>query len=651
MTEPRASGLPNVLVLSAFPVVVALAFAVLVILGVSGTSSGVFWQSFGSGSDPDLLAGTPRAIRSDEWLVQSGWILSQAAQGFPAVNQALPGGMDATVQNDLPSWDWSSLFRPHVWGFLLFPLEQGMAVRWWGPAAAALVATHAFVVTVLPRRPVTAAVLATALLFSPVLQWWFLPTTLWPVAWAFTTCTAVIWCLRGRRRSPRIAWAAASGYLMVTMAMSIYVPYMVPAAYVVLFVVAGAVVQALRSGADRRALVRRAVPVVLAVLAAVGVLVAWVLTRLPTVEAVLGTVYPGARLEPTGNLDFERGVRTASGPFQQALQAASPGVLGLNAPESAAPLLVGTALLVILAWIVVRDRRAGRRADMDVVAVLAVHVVFFAFLVVPGWDGLAHVLLLDRTTADRLRLGLDLLNVVAFVRLVARLDRDRLRAPFGVGLLGAAVLLLPTSVAWATFHFASKEMIEGTRWWIAVSALLCAAVVAVARRHVTPAAVCVLAASLLVGAGVNPLYRGVFDLRETQAGQDVARVVDEDPDGSWVGVGGYVTTALLLESGVEAYNGVQTYPPEEMWRQIDPDGSDEAVWNRLANVFWAPGQGEPVVTNPVRDQIQVTFDGCSEFAHEHVDYVLSDQRLDATCLVQLDSADEGREQLRVYEVR
>lgn len=650
MTEPRASGLPNVLVLSAFPVVVALAFAVLVILGVSGTSSGVFWQSFGSGSDPDLLAGTPRAIRSDEWLVQSGWILSQAAQGFPAVNQALPGGMDATVQNDLPSWDWSSLFRPHVWGFLLFPLEQGMAVRWWGPAAAALVATHAFVVTVLPRRPVTAAVLATALLFSPVLQWWFLPTTLWPVAWAFTTCTAVIWCLRGRRRSPRMAWAAASGYLTVTMAMSIYVPYMVPAAYVVLFVVAGAVVQALRSGADPRALVRRAVPVVLAVFAAVGVLVAWVLTRLPTVEAVLGTVYPGARLEPTGNLDFERGVRTASGPFQQALQAESPGILGLNAPESAAPLLVGTALLVILAWIVVRDRRAGRRADMDVVAVLAVHVLFFAFLVVPGWDGLSHVLLLDRTTADRLRLGLDLLNVVAFVRLVARLDRDRLRAPVSVGLLAAAVLLLPTVVAWATFHLASKEMIA-TRWWVVVTALLCAAVVAVARRHVLPAAACVLAASLLVGAGVNPLYRGVFDLRETQAGQDVARVVAEDPDGTWVGVGGYVTTALLLESGVEAYNGVQTYPPEEMWRQIDPDGSDEAVWNRLANVFWAPGEGEPVVTNPVRDQIQVTFDGCSEFAREHVDYVLADERLDASCLVQLDSAEQGREQLHVYEVR
>jgi hypothetical protein len=180
--------------------------------------------------------------------------------------------------------------------------------------------------------------------------------------------------------------------------------------------------------------------------------------------------------------------------------------------------------------------------------------------------------------------------------------------------------------------------------------LVLLALIAVVRRYALVGVSLLAVASVIVGAGVNPLYRGVFELTDTQAGREVTAIERADPDATWVGVGGYVTTAMLLESGVEGYNGVQTYPPREMWREIDPDGGDEGIWNRLANVFWAPGVGEPVVTNPVRDQIQVTFDGCSTFADEHVDYVLSDQALDDTCLRSVDTVVQGAQALWIYEV-
>ena len=648
--EPRESGLPRLGVLLAFPVVVILVAAVAVLLGLSGTSSGVYWASFGTGDDPDLLAGMPRGIRSDEWLVQSSWILSQVAQGFPVVNQALPGGMDATIQNDLPSWDWSSLFRPHVWGFLVAPVDQGMAVRWWLPAVGVLVACHAFVVTVLPRRPVVAASLAVALVFSPVLQWWFLPTTLWPVAWAFTALTALTWCLRSGRPWVRIVISACTAYVTVTMVMSIYVPFMVPAIYVVAFVGVGVVAASVRGGTPWREVLVRLLPLLGAVVATALVLAVWVATRLETVESVLGTVYPGQRLEATGAVGFPELVQAWSAPFQQALQTVSPGVLGSNASESAAPLMVGTPLLVLLAWFLVRDRRRGRSADLVLVSLLAVHAFFFVFLLVPGWDSIAHAVFIDRTTAGRLRLGFDLLTVVAVAHLVHRIDRDRVRVPWAMAALAAAAVLLPVAVAWATFHFASTELLTASRWWIVVSFLLVACVLSLARGRATVGVAFLAAGAVIVGAGVNPVYRGVFELSDTRAGREVAEIEASRPEATWVGVGGYVTTATLLETGAESYNGVQTYPPEEMWHDIDPDSSDEDVWNRLANVFWSPGVGEPVVTNPVRDQIQVTFDGCSAFAREHVDYVLSDQSLESPCLRGVDDVTQGAQELYIYEV-
>jgi hypothetical protein len=42
--------------------------------------------------------------------------------------------------------------------------------------------------------------------------------------------------------------------------------------------------------------------------------------------------------------------------------------------------------------------------------------------------------------------------------------------------------------------------------------------------------------------------------------------------------------AVLFESGVRAFNGVQTYPARKTWKMIDPAKRYEQQWNRLAHV-------------------------------------------------------------------
>ncbi|MEP6559951.1 MAG: hypothetical protein ABJD68_02630, partial [Nakamurella sp.] len=92
-------------------------------------------------------------------------------------------------------------------------------------------------------------------------------------------------------------------------------------------------------------------------------------------------------------------------------------------------------------------------------------------------------------------------------------------------------------------------------------------------------------------------------------------------------------------------------PPALMWHQIDPTGRYSDIWNRLANVSWTPGVGEPVPQNPARDQIQVTFDSCSDFAQQNVKYVLTDKPLEQVCLTQLADVTEGPTEFHVYQVQ
>lgn len=108
--------------------------------------------------------------------------------------------------------------------------------------------------------------------------------------------------------------------------------------------------------------------------------------------------------------------------------------------------------------------------------------------------------------------------------------------------------------------------------------------------------------------------------------------------------------AVLFESGVRAFNGVQTYPARKTWKMIDPAKRYEQQWNRLAHVHWVPGTGEPVVSNSSPDAINVTFDSCSDFAQSHVRYVLSEFPVQQSCLLRLVKTTQGPTSMWIYRV-
>ncbi|MFB2557316.1 DUF7657 domain-containing protein [Herbiconiux liangxiaofengii] len=646
---PLANGLPNRLAFFWFPAVLVVAFIVLVASGISGSSTGIHWNTFGEGVDPALIAGKPRQIRSDEWLVQSSWIVSQSQQGFPTLNETLPGGMDATVQNDLPSWDWSSIFRPHVLGFLVLPLDNGMAVRWWLPALLLAAGCYWFIVTVLPRRPLTAALLTGGLFFTPILQWWFLPTTLLPVAWAFIGMTAVIWLFRDDRRWVRVGWAALTGYVAVAMVLSIYAPFIIPAALVFIAFFIGCVLnELLNHRTGWRQVLRRLIPLIAAGVAAGAVVGLWLLTRKDTIAALFSTVYPGQRFESTGLAGLNATISLFGAPFDGALQNGVVGALGPNESESSTALMFVVFLFVPLAWLLYRDWTTKRRVDWTIAGTVAVTVLIFAFLYVPGWDRIAHLILIDRSPGSRMRLAFAILAIVAVVVLIRRLDERDVTMPWSVVWVSLGATAGSILVPWFILSKNDPATLSASPWRI-VALLVLASVFLLLKRLPFLAAVAFLAASLLIGGSVNPLYSGVFDLNSTKVGEEIGDLNDADP-GVWVGVGGYESTALLVESGVEALNGVQTYPPKEMWSMIDPAGRYPDVWNRLANVSWDVGQGEPVVTSPIRDQIRVSFDSCSAFAQREVTHVLSDTAIDQPCLKTVAVETQGASRFWIYDV-
>ncbi|KAB1663012.1 hypothetical protein [Pseudoclavibacter sp. CFCC 13611] len=651
LTKPRKSGMPNLFVLLWFPILIVATAGVLVTFGISGSSTTAWASYFGDQEGAAVLAGEPRPIRSDEWMIQSGWVVSQYQLGFPVMNGAFPGGVNALMYNDAPTRHWSMAFRPHLLGFLMLPLDQGMAVRWWLPVVALVGGCYVFLVLILPTRPLSAAALSIAAFFSPIIQWWMLPSTLWPVAWAFVVLAAVVLALRADRRWVRVAGATVAGYLTVTMAMSLYVPYMIATFVPVLFVSVGLVAFTVHGRSlGWRVVLARLTPLLVAGATAIFVVGLWLVEQRASVLQVLSTAYPGARNTLPGQGDRHDLLALMSAPFQSALIAGDYSGLGANVPESASALLVSLFLVPAMVWAVAHCRKVTGHLDWTLISVVVADLVILAFLYVPGWALLSKPLGLFLTTEHRLRLAFVVLNVVAVALLVHRLDTLKRRGPWWIAT--SAVLLVGLSVVVVALGLrrGHSTVTETSTVWIWVAVVLALAMAWVVRRRLLPAAVVLLLVSVALCGRVNPITLGVYDLRETEAGQAVQALSASDADARWVNVGGPEVMSVLFETGVAMYGGMQTYPPIQMWNEIDPASRYEYQWNRLAQVKWTFGAGEPIVTNPAPDAINVTFDACSEFAQSDVRFVLSDVPIESGCARTLQVVKQGAATLYIGEV-
>ena len=632
-TVPRPDHLPSRRVLLAFPAAILLFGIIAVSLAISGTSSGEMYGRVFAGKDPALIAGQPQIIRSDEWYVNTAWSISQVQQGLPETNHTMPGGMDAALPHDLPRADWSVIFRPQLWGYLFFDVDHATAFKWWIAALAFIAAAYVFLVTVLPRRPVMAAALAVGFFFSPFFQWWFQTVIFWPLAWAFVTLTAMLWAVRARTGNAHWIWAALVAFLTAIMAMGIYAPFIVPVVLLVALFAIGLVIEERRSGRTWRSLLVHAAPILAAGAMGGIVTLLWLRSKQKVLDGFLATSYPGQRLTETGSAHVATGARTMGSSFSESLSRGD-GLLNINASEAATFFLIGAFLIPVVVEIVYRSARKRAPLPWVLITMVTFIVIIAAFSYVPGWDAIAHLLFLDRSTDARLRIGLGLASLVILALTIRYFDDTKTRAgiPLSIGSV-AAFLLSQIAVALAVIHFGGIATLthDAPTWWL-IALVSAASIYFVARRRPVIGAALFLVIGVTGTITVNPIYVGVLDLRTAPVTQSVQKVNSRDT-GVWVGIGDVETSAVLMESGVTAFNGMQGAPSLKMWKEIDPTGQYRFNWNRLAGVGWVPGVGEPVVSNPAADQIISTFDACSQFAQKHVDYVLStDREISSACL-------------------
>jgi len=566
---------------NAFIALTIITYVVASVLKLNGSATPL-WRYYADRSAPNagVLLGTPKEIRSDEWMVQTPWIMSQAARHppFSAVNPGVGEG-EMSLLNNLPVRHWSAFFRPQMWGFFVADFEHAFALYWNFKWFGLLVGAFLFLRVVCHGQSFVAIFGALLLYFSAFIQWWFstptsMPEMLGALFLGLWSVTVI------QRTRSRCAIVAASILLLLAAEQFVFCSYprfQVPLLWLALFVLASGFAKGKPDLPRWKIYALCSAVTITAVL-----LTCWFRQVAPLIRQMATLAYPGRVISSGGGIPW----RNFLAPFlefsmtQEHFRGGEMNVCVASGFLFFAPLLAAVS---------VRDVFARRR-DAVFLAMIVYILLIIVFMHFGFPPAIAHWTGFSRVYAVLANLGLGVVSIVALCRY---LSRGRALKP----AIRREVLLFPALAALAiAVFYATNEMIGR---FVDMAAVVAAGVffalvfVCLWKQRVITCAILLLVPLIYANALVNPIVHGLSGLTGSQVFRWLEDINRTRPGGKWIVLGrstcsGFIGQ-LIKATGADVVGGTQCNPDAAMVRALDPNANYADVYNRHAAISFAPG--------------------------------------------------------------
>lgn len=154
-----------------------LYFLLLLILGIiyvanawSPSSYSLALDSIGLEVHPDF--GEARAIRSDEWVVQTPLTQALVNNGFQRFNHSSIYNEDLRINYGLPIFDWGLIFKPTQWGYLVLPPAYAFSLYYFSLFAFFVIGFQK-IIKIMGGDELSALLFSIALYFTGSVQFWW----------------------------------------------------------------------------------------------------------------------------------------------------------------------------------------------------------------------------------------------------------------------------------------------------------------------------------------------------------------------------------------------------------------------------------------------------------------------------------------------
>jgi hypothetical protein len=581
-----------------------LVFVLATLFKLNGSSTPI-WRFYVDGRLPEdgLLVGSVKDIRSDEWMVQTPWILSQAASdpSFPTSNPNV-GDQATSLLVNLPIRHWTTIFRPQFWSFFVLDIEHAFAWYWNLKWYVVVVGGFLFFRSI-SRASAVATFAGTILVFfAPYIQWWYttgaaLPEMLGMIfigLWAFR-------CVL--RSNSALSIAGAAVLLLIAIENFIFCCY--PRFQIPLLYFAGLVVVWLLMTSGLR---RSCRPLRCLSLLGLVVLVSW------CAFVWFGEV--AATLRMTSQLEYPGKVFSVGGDFSWPrffVPFLELGMTEFHYPNGLVNACNAAGFILFLPFVAILlvTTRVGRR-DLLVIFMLVFILAVGYFMTVGIPATLASYSGWSLVYATRGILPIGIASIVCLVRLLTW-SSPRALLPSWVVVMSTALV---TAGCWYCLSVVNQRYdgFASSAAVIATAAYLSATAVLFLANRRTIAVLLLLVPTVAATAFVNPVGRGLAGFDRSDTFHWLQSFTARDRTARWLVLGEDSRSSyfpyLIKATGGDVMGGIRNNPDMRVFGVLDPEKKHFAAWNRFAIVSYKrskDGQIDVTLTSSVSYTVTLPF--------------------------------------------
>lgn len=546
-------------------------------------SSVAYWDTIYPSSRDNksgLLLGSPKSIRSDEWLVTTPFILSQYNQDYPQHNSAIGANKDPLLtMYNLPARHFSTVFKPQNWGYFGLGLDRGFSLAWNFKLFAFFLSSFFLLMLIARNRFWLSFFGALWLLFSGFTQWWFSTIMVEMMACLFIAFISLAYILLSHRRSFIIAATVLLPFFIINAVLFFYPPFLITLAWMLAFLLAGFVLTDGRWEKIKRNLTAR-IPVVTGVFFFVmAVLFLFYLDTRETIAAITNTSYPGRRIIQGGDTSL---AKMFSGFTEAPKSEFDYPANWSNASETSNYFLFFP--VVAMAWL--RNYIMKIRNKPVITALLLFLFLISIWLLVKVPVPLARLSLMSYVPTNRAILALGVASIIVtiiFLGEKAQDEKDVSKDERFVNSCAALIFCLLTGFG-LYLNQATDNFLQ-IRYILAMAVFFSLASWFLLKRKKTVFVILILLA-LAPYYLVNPVTAGLDPLTKNQVYQRAVLLNSESPGARWAVYGNSYLSSLLEASGSNVVNGVKYTPDMSVYSQLDPANNNYEIYNRYSHAFF-----------------------------------------------------------------
>lgn len=560
-----------------FLAILVFAYILLSSFKIHTSNIGNWDLYWGKPESESVLAGKPRFIRMDEWMITTPAVMGQYEQGLPLQNKANGGG-NAPVIFGLPVKDISSVLRPSVWPYFIFDLERAFAFSWNFTIFMFLISMF-LLFMLLVKNNFWLAVTGTFFIFlAPGIQWWSYTISNF-MLYLNGMLIAFIYILYSRHFIPVVVASVVMSMSIFSFVAFLYPPFQVPLIYLYFFLALGFLLreknfQEIREGWKLKVAVFSAALIVLGI-----ILFHYYTISKDSFQMMLNTVYPGRRISTGGDLKSGKYFADFFGMFMTDTRLPRQW---MNICEASGAIMFFPVVFYSMGWYYFKYRKT----DLLLLS-LSVFVILCSVYVLIGFPLFFSKLTLFSMSPDFRTLPV--LAIGNCVLLICFLGSQKLVFKKGsfswieFGILAISVFIFMKLVG-SHINKATENFFTPTQVNMA-TALILASYLLIRYKDFTftrPILYILLLGMTVHNAQANPLTKGLSAILDNPLSRMSRDIYKKDPAAGWIWFGKVRTSNLLKASGIKLFNGVKYLPPLDDMKMLDPEKKYDSVYNRYA---------------------------------------------------------------------